>query len=167
MTWQQHERAPHNFRNPIPGVHVSRDLRKLQFSTLAAAMVLDEEALVLLWDGDRIAFRPVDVDHRHGYALAHNWRIGVVGMPGVHLPPRVQAVPGLGCQPGRWSDRRCTGGNPMMREPKYLENAGMRGLGTCSNCKALGVDQPDHTAAQDVATLRECFYRLRTYRRAA
>ena len=39
----------------------------------------------------------------------------------------------------------------------------MHGLATIA--EALGVDQPDHTAATDVRVLRDCFYRLRDLRR--
>lgn len=70
MSWQEYERTTR--RNPTPGVKVSNDGMNLNFNCQAAnGLLLDVDALVLLWDGERIAFRPVSFKHRNGYSLAH------------------------------------------------------------------------------------------------
>lgn len=76
MTWQDFRRT--TVRNPLPTVRVDDVHHSLRFNTRAAALLLDVEALVLMWDADRVAFRLVDLDDPDGYALYHQGAIAWV-----------------------------------------------------------------------------------------
>ena len=81
MTWTTHTRT--TGRNTYAGVKVSKDERTLSFNALAADLLIDVQALVVMHDGDRVAFEPVPFTDPNGFALHHLGAVAWLGCYGV------------------------------------------------------------------------------------